>query len=618
MATATTSKASWVTDPVEREALVRADLKRYHGLTQLLEELELYPEGLDRAIAQCRPPLHVSPPPSRKARRELGLYFDVEEVRRFLVFARGLRHVKGRWGGQPLVPDLWQIVYLIAPVIGLRQADGARYYREVFLEVPRKNGKSTLAAAFTLYLLLADSNLRAGRLFEPGAEVYAAATTTAQALNVFTPAENMAKRSRYASKLAVLTNRALVVEATLSKYEVISGDPAKAEEKMGGNVSGAVVDETHVHRDRRLIDTIETGVSARQQPLILHLTTAGTDTDGTIYAEKHDLALAQAEGKTGDLRTWSVVYTIPAALEKRWADPEVWAIANPGLGISVSVEYLEDSAAKAQRSEARRLSFCRLHLNVRSSNVVRWLDLPAYDRSGAFARPSWSELRNRVAYMGLDLSSSTDLSALVAVIPRWVEDPEDPGFEIEVLDVVCRAWTPLERLAGRAPKDREILGQLLETPNPLGPPGTTVLTGCPGETIDYDLIEAAAVDLADHLEVERLSFDRWGARQITDHLRQEGLNVVELGQGFAGMSPPMKETERIILDRRFRHGGNPLLRYAFSNMRAEVDAAGNVKPHRKKSEGHIDPAVAAIMAVDGYVRDTSGSSVYEERGIATA
>ena len=614
---ATTSKTSSVTDPEERRARVRADLAAMPGLRQALEELGWWGD-LDEALDACRPPLFVSPLPSRAKRRELGIHFAPAEVVRFLKFSHGLRHVKGRWGGTPLVPDLWQVLYLIGPVFGWRQGDGARYFREVFLEVPRKNGKSTIAAALTLYLLLADSNLKAGRKHEPGAEVYAAATTTAQALNVFTPAENMAKRSRYADKLGIQTGRGLYVEATLSKYEVISGDPAKAEEKMGGNVSGAVIDETHVHKDRRLIDTIETGTSAREQPLVVHLTTAGSDVEGSIYAEKHDLAVAHALGKVGDLRTWSVIYTIPEDLEDRWDDPETWAIGNPGLGVSVSIEYLEEQAKKARRSEPKRLAFCRLHLNVRTSTVSRWIDLDSFDRSGAFTRPTWPELKGLTGYAGLDLSTSTDLSALAVVIPRWEPDPNDPAFEVEALTTIVRAWTPRDRIAGRAPRDRELFTRWMAEAAPIGPSSWRVLEGCEGPTIDFDAIEASAFELADYLGLERIAFDRWGSKQIVKHLEDGGLKVVELGQGFAGMSPAMKETERIILERRLRHGGNPLLRYAFENMRVEMDPAGNVKPHRKKSEGQIDPGVAVVMAVDAYARDTYGASVYDERGLATA
>ena len=607
--TPSSGRSSVLLDPVERRARVVDDLEAMPGLRSALEELELYPD-LEAELDRCVPPMHVSPVPNRELRRKHGIRFDPDEVVRFLSFARRLRHVKGRWAGHPLVPDLWQVIYVLGPVFGWRQRDGNRYFRELFLEVPRKNGKSTLSSAIALFLLMADSNLRAGRYFEPGAEVYAAATTTAQAKNVFRPAEQMARRSpALADRLGIQTDAALIYERTLSRFEVISGDPAKAEEKMGGNVSGAVIDETHVHRDARLIETIESGTVGREQPLVAHLTTAGSDVEGTIYAEKHDLAVAIAEGKVREVRTWAVVYSIPEELAERWDDPEVWQAANPGLGISVSVEYLEDAVVKARRSERKRLAFLRLHLNVRTSTVSRWVDLELYDRGAAHLAAPWPKLRGAVAYAGLDLSSSLDLSALAAVVPLWIPDPDDPDFEIEVLEVVLRCWTPTERIRSRPPRERELFTRWARE---------GWLTLCPGETIDYDAIELEAFRIADHLSLDRLSFDRWGSKQILQHLREGELEVAELGQGFAGISPAMKETEKIIAEGRLRTGGNPVLRYAFENLAVEQDAAGNIKPNRAKSSGHVDPAVAVVMAVDGYARAQFRESAYEERGLATA
>jgi phage terminase large subunit-like protein len=599
-----------ILDPAERRARVEADMAAMPGLRKAIEGMGLYAD-LDAEIGRCIPPMYVSPVPNRECRRRYGIFFSTDEVVRLLAFSRRLRHVKGsQWAGHAFVPDLWQVIYVLGPVFGWRQKDGNRYFRELFLEVPRKNGKSSLSAVLALYLLMADSNLLAGRLYEPGAEVYAAATTTKQARNVFSPAEQMARRSPSISRrLGMRANESLVYERTLSRFEVISGDPSKAEEKMGGNVSGAIIDETHVHRDARLIETIESGTVGRAQPLVAHLTTAGSDTEGTIYAEKHDLALAIAKGEVTDIRTWAVVYTVPDDLLDRWDDPEVWQAANPGLRISVSVEYLEDSAAKARRSERKRLAFLRLHLNVRTSTVSRWVDLDLYDRGCAYIAAPWPTVKGKVGYGGLDLSSSLDLSALAVVVPMWVPDPADPAFEIEILEVILRAWTPRDRLASRPPRERELFGRWAQA---------GWLRLCPGETIDYDEIEAEAILLADELELERLSFDRWGSKQLVNHMRDGGLRVAEVGQGFAGISPAMKETEKIIAEGRFRTGGNPLLRYAFENLAVEMDAAGNIKPNRAKSSGHVDPAVAVVMAIDGYARAMFTESVYEERGMASA
>lgn len=592
-----------------RRARVTADLAAMPGLVGLLERLDLWP-SLDAEVARCVPPMFVAPHPNRELRRRHGLSFDVAEVGRVLEFCRRLRHVKGRLAGRPLVPDLWQVVYFLAPIFGWRQGDGNRFYRTGWLEVPRKNGKSTLAAALALYLLMADSNLRAGRLYEPGAEVVSAATTTKQARAVFGPAEAMARRSpAIAARLGIRAGESLVYERTMSTYQVLSGDPSKADQKMGGNTSGAVIDETHAHRDGRTIEAIESGTAGRDQPLVMHLTTAGDDVDGTIYAELHDLAVAIAEGKVTDVRTWAVIYTVPDELVARWNDPDVWAVANPGLDVSVSREYLADSVAKAHRSTRKQLAFCRLHLNYRTSSLARWLDMDLYDAGAAHVAPTYGELRDATGYLGLDLASTTDLAALAAVIPRWVPDPADGDYEVEVLEVVLRCWTPADRIRTRAPRERELFGRWA---------GDGWLTLCPGETIDYDMIEAEAFALARHFGLARLSFDRWGSKQLVGHFRSGGLTVAEVAQSYAGLSPAMKEAEKVIAEGRLRTGGNPLLRYAFEHLVVEVDGNGNVKPHRGKSTGHIDPAVAVVLAIDGYARDRLGGSVYEDRGLITA
>lgn len=591
-----------------RRARVEADLAAMPGLREELEGLELWPD-LEAEIARCVPPLMVSPVPSREVRRRFGVHFSPAEVGRFLRFSAGrCRHVKGRWGGLPIVPDLWQVLYVLGPVFGWRQADGERWHREVFLEVPRKNGKSTLAAVVGLYLLMCDSNLAAGRLFEPGAEVYSAATTTAQAQAVFGTAEAIAKGSpSLARRLGVRASRALVYEGTVSSFQVVSGDPAKAEEKMGGNPSAAIIDETHVHKSPALIETLETGTTARSQPLVVHLTTAGANPAGTIYGEKHEMAVAIAAGEVVGSRTWAVVYTVPAVLiEERWSDPEIWEAANPGYGVSVSPEYLAETAAKGQRSERKRRSFLRLHLGIQADDVSTWVDLDHFDAGAAHLGVTLGELAGEVGYAGLDLSSSVDLSALAVVVPRWVPDPEDPAFEVEALEVVLRCWTPAEGVAGRSPVERELFTRWIDE---------GWLTACNGSTIDYDDIEAAAFDLARRLELVRVGFDRWGSKSIANHLTNGGLAVAEIGQGFAGISPAMKETERLIGEHRLRTGGNPLLRWSFAGLAVQQDPAGNIKPHRPKSTARADPAVAVVMAVDGYARANYVESAYESSGL---
>lgn len=585
-----------------------AQLASMPGLRELLEEMALWPD-FDAELARCQPPRFVSPAPSREMRRRHGAWFSPDEVGRFLSFCRKLRHTKGsRWAGRPFVPDLWQVLYVIAPVFGWRRRDGNRLYTELWLEVARKAGKSTLCAALLLYLLTADSNLTAGRLAEPGAEVYSAASTARQAKEVFRPAEQMARRSpALRSRLAIRTDEALIYERTASRYEVLSGVASKAEEKMGLNPSGYVVDEVHVHKSRDLIETIESAVGAREQPLGVLITTAGLDVDGTVYAEKHAYAEAVATGDVKDARTWVAIWSIAPDDVERWDQPDVWRKANPGLGVSPTIDYLEDAAQKARESEPKRLAFLRLHLNHRTSSVSRWLPIEPWDRSGAFLVPDGLPEPGRVAYAGLDLARSIDMAAITLVLPRYDRDPEDADRQVEVLDVVVRAWTPAGRLRDRPPRDRALLEDWIRR---------GFVSVSPGEVIDYDHIEQELFRIADELDLQRLHFDRWGSKQLVGHLMDGGLNVFEMGQGYASFSPAMKEAERLVYERRLRHGGSPLLRHAIQVLAVQQDAAGNVKPDRDRSTGFVDSWVALVMAVDAWSRAGGLQvSVYEERGL---
>ena len=583
-------------------------LRSMPGLRELLEDLALWPD-LDAELGRCQAPRFLAPPPSRVMRRQFGVRFSPEEVGRFLAFCRKLRHTKGsRWAGRPFVPDLWQVLYVVAPLFGWRRSDGNRLYVELWLEVARKAGKSTLCAALLLYLLTADSNLAAGRLAEPGAEVYSAASTSRQAKEVFRPAEQMARRSpALRARLGIRTDEALIYERTASRYEVLSGVASKAEEKMGLNPSGYVVDEVHVHKSRDLIETIESAVGAREQPLGVLITTAGLDSDGTVYAEKHAYAEAVATGEVKDARTWVAIWSIHPDDVERWDQPDVWRKANPGLGVSPTVDYLDDAAKKARQSEAKRLAFLRLHLNHRTSSVSRWLPIEPWDRTGAFLVPDGLPEAGRVAYAGLDLARSIDMAAVALVLPRQAVDPDDPDQQVEVLDVVIRAWTPAGRVKDRPPRDRALLEDWIRR---------GLVIPSPGEVIDYDRIESELYALAAHLELERLHFDRWGSKQLVNHLMDGGLNVFEMGQGYASFSPAMKETERLVYERRLRHGGSPLLRHAIQVLAVQQDAAGNVKPDRDRSTGFIDPWVALVMAVDAWSRSGGVQiSAYEERGL---
>lgn len=581
---------------------------------------------LDAEIGELIPPKWFSPPPGDPA-----AVFSLPEVDRFLRFARKLRHIKGRtWARKPFEPDLWQVVFVLAPLFGwLRPGEDGRLvrvFKSLYLEVPRKNGKSTLAAVIALYLLTADR--------EPGAEIVSAAADREQARAVYDVAQKMAKGSPALRRRTRPGSRAIVVESTASSYKVLAAD---AWRKHGLNLHGFVIDELHVHKNRDMVDTLETSTGSRTQPLGATITTAGLDDPGSIYTEKRDYAEKVArevwtvehvdeedpasplrpleEPRLVDEELLAVIYTV----EGEDLDPfveDTWRRANPGYGRSLQASYMVRMANRARSTAAALNTFLRLHLDVRTGQITRWLRLDKWDATGArFLRLDESTLEGRIAYAGLDLSSAVDLAALVLVLPVWREDPDDADRMIEDLDVIVRAWTPGATVADRAERDRAPYLDWIRD---------GWLKTTPGDVLDYDSIEHEAKLLVSELglglDLRRLHFDRWGSKQLIGHLRDElgSGRVFEMGQGFASMSPPMKELEKLVLAGRLRHGANPLLRWAVASLAIAQDAAENIKPDRDRSTGRIDPFVALVMAVDAWSRDLRGRSIYEDQGVETA
>lgn len=574
-----------------RRAEVEADLP---GLLDYLDAAG-WP-NLDDELLDLVAPRHRSPSPPARA-RAAGAYFDVAELDRFLRFCLRLRHVKGAaFAGKPFLPDLWQLVYVIGPLLGWHRADGTRYYRELYLEVPRKNGKSTLAAVLTLWLLVGDR--------EPGAEVYSLALDKGQARAVFNVSADMAQGSPALRRRLRILKRTgtLLHERSGSSYAVLSSD-RRGKRKHGLNVHGAVIDELHVITDAELIEVVETGTGSRTQPLIIKITTAGDPDENPLWRDTRKEAINVADAVVERPELLVVVFAAdPAALDLpageagAWDDPEVARSANPGFGRSVFAEYLSAKARAAKSSPSKRNSYARLHLGIPAPSSAGWVDLDVWDRSASMVDEA--ELAGSPCWAGLDLSTALDLSALVLIFP-------DPAGE--VLDVVARFWTPADTLAERAERD------FADYP---AWAAAGYLKAVPGETLNYDVIEADVVADLDRFDVRALNYDPWGAKQLRDHLADAGAPLWDCRQGYQTLSPPTKEATKLIVDRRLRHGGHPVLRWNIANTLLVEDGMGNVKPDRKRSTGRIDGAVALIMAIEAWTRDSRpGRSVYEDNGV---
>ncbi len=522
----------------------------------------------------------------RKGKDKGGYWFDEEAAQRAVSFFEGyLRHSKGKWAGYNFELLPWQ-KRIIGDVFGWKRPDGLRRYRTVYIEVPRKAGKSTLAAGIALYLLFADG--------EPGAEIYSAAVDRAQAAIVFETAKQMVLASVALKKRAQIYKRSIVVPPTGSSYHVLSAD---APSKHGLNAHGIIFDELHAQPNRELWDVLTTSTGAREQPLIVAITTAGYDRQSICW-EQHEYALKVRDGIIQDPTFYPAVFA--ADEEDDWTKPEAWRKANPSLGVTVKEGFYEQEVKKALEMPSYENTVKRLYLNIWTQQVDRWISLQLWDENAGLVVED--ELKGRLCYGGLDLSSVSDVTAWVLVFPH-----EDGP---EMADILARFWVPEARLYDtqnryRAQYQAWAKGGWIKT--------------TPGGAVDYSFIKKQILQDAQAFRLVDLNIDRlFQAHQLATELADEGLTVVGMGQGFISMAAPMKELERRLLARKLRHGGNPVLRWMADNVAVKQDPAGNLKPDKASSQGKIDGIVALVMALDRAMRhEVPDRSVYEERGVLT-
>lgn len=509
-------------------------------------------------------------------------YYDAEAAERVIKFFRLLRHTKGQWAGQPFELLDWQRECIIKPLFGMkRRKDSTRKYRIAYIEIPRKNGKSTLSSGLALYLLMADG--------EYGAEIYSAAGDREQASIVFNDAKTMLESSPELAKRAEIYKRAIYIPATNSTYKVLS---AEAYTKHGLNAHGIIFDELHVQPNRELWDTLATSIGARRQPLIIAITTAGYDRNSICW-ELHEYADKVLRGVIDDPSFFAFIAA--ADQEDDWTDPETWKKANPGYGITISEDYLRQECEKAKQIPAYQNTFRRLHLNQWTQQEERWMDMRAWDETAGYINPE--ELKGRICYAGLDMASTTDITAFVMVFPI-----EDKFY------VLPKFWIPKENMKERVLRDKVPYDAWVRD---------DYITATEGNVADYAKIREDIKRLAGIYNIKEIAFDRWGAIQITQELQEEGFTVIPFGQGFASMSAPTKELMRLVLEKKLIHGGNPVLRWMADNVVVKQDPAGNIKMDKSKSTNRIDGMVALVMALDRALRNSNNQSrsVYEDRGI---
>lgn len=504
-----------------------------------------------------------------------GYWFDDAAADRVVeFFERYLRHIKGRWAGSRFELMPWQKNDIIRPLFGWKRPDGTRRYRTAYVEIPRKSGKSSVAAGLALYLLLADG--------EKGGEVYSAAVDRPQAGIVFEAAKQMLQASPHLREKAQVYKRSIIVLDTASAYHVLSAD---APSKHGLNASGIIFDELHAQPNRELWDVLTTSTGAREQPLVIAITTAGYDRNSICW-EQHEYARRVQSGVINDPSFFS--YIAAADQEDDWRDPKIWKKANPGLGVTITKDYLETECKRAIEVPAYQNTFRRLHLNQWTQQESRALDIAAWDASSGMVIPE--RLKGKTCFAGLDLASTTDIAALVLVFP------DGEGY-----DVLPFFWIPSDNMRERETRDRV-------------PYSTWVRQGfvasTHGNVIDYAAIRRDINKLSVSYNIKEIGHDPWNATQLALELEGDGFRMIPIRQGFQSMSPGTKEVLRLVLAKKLRHGGNPVLRWMADNLAVKQSPEGNLRPDKDKSMAKIDGIVALIMAIDRATRHQEGGGVW--------
>ena len=500
-------------------------------------------------------------------------------------FISYLSHTKGKWAGHPFELQPWQ-EKIVRDVFGTLTPEGKRQYRTVYVEIPRKNGKTTWAAAMALYMLFVESEN------DREAEIYSCAADREQASLVFNQAASMIRASPTLSKRCKIidSQKRIVNYKTNSFYRAIPADVAGAH---GYNASCIIVDELHTQPNRDLVDTLITSQGAREQPLTIFLTTAGYD-QNSICWEYHQYSEQVTKGVIKDPSFYGVIYSADETDD--WESEKVWREANPNLGETISIDFLRQEASKAKQVPAYQNTFKRLYLNIWTAQEERWLDLSAWDATAGIVMPE--KLQNRECYAGLDLSSTTDITALVLVFPD-----DEEGY-----DVLAFFWLPGDNMKSRVDRDR--------VPYDVWVRENRINT-TDGDVIHYAAIREKINQLNEIYNIREISYDRWGATKLVQDLDDDGFTVVPMGQGYASMNAPTQELLKLVLEKKIRHGGNPVLRWMADCVTVKQDPAGNikpVKPDRRTSGKRIDGIVALIMGLDRAIRH-EGSSVYHSRGV---
>ena len=507
-------------------------------------------------------------------------YFDKEEASKAIGFIETFcTHTKGELTGKQLLLEDWQ-KKIVGDLFGWKnKKTNLRKYRTAYIQIPRKNGKSTMCAAIGLYMLFADS--------ERGSEIFSAAGDRAQAGIVFEIAKQMIINNIELTKRSKVFRNSITNESKGNFYQAISSD---SKTKHGFNANCVIFDELHTQPNRDLWDTLLTSTGARRQPLCIAITTAGYDRQSICW-EIYNYA-KQVENKIiKDESFYSCIYE--AEIDDDITDQKVWKKANPNYGISLRKEYMKRESQRAVDVPSYQNTFKRLMLNIWTDSVTAWITPKEWE--ACEGEIDLKKLKGKACWAGLDLASTRDISALVLLFK------EDDKFLL-----VPYCFIPEENARKRSEKDKVDYMTWIRDKH---------IIATSGDVADYNFIKHKIKELATEFNIQSIAYDRWNASQLVIDLTNDGVPMAPFGQGFLSMSAPTKEFEKIILGEQLVHNGNPVMSWAINNVAIQEDPAGNLKPNKAKSTEKIDPVVAAIMALGEHMTTEDLDSIYDQRGL---
>jgi len=497
-----------------------------------------------------------------------GWFLDPEKVERVCLFIEMLPHVKGKWAAKKQYIKLqdWQI-FILAGIFGWVDKDGLRKHKYIYLKIPRKNGKSILAAAIALYMFVADG--------EFGSEVYSGATSEKQAWEVFRPAKLMAERADgFAENFCIDINaKSIIRMEDFSKLEPIIGNPGD-----GSSPSCAIHDEYHEHADSDQIDTMRTGMGAREQPIQLIITTAGSNLAGPCFEEERSAQKSLTSNDMGNV--FAVMYGIDT--DDIWSDPEMLKKANPNYGVSVSDKFLLEELKEATKRASKQNAFRTKHLNQWVGAKSAWMNILAWMANKSTRK--FDEFRDAPCHGSVDLASRKDVACVCLL---WRNNNE----------YYTKQWFFIPESA------------LEENDKYLELKDEIIITS--GNKTDQEFIEEKIKELQKQYDVRSWAFDDYQGDYIMTRLEAEGFEVVNYGQTVRNMSAPMKEVEAQVLDKTLYNDGNEVMNWMLGNVVFSKDAKDNIFPRKENDNDprcKIDGPVSLIMAMGRWLQDEDGGN----------